>query len=76
MTRNPRRKCKYLVDGYGILREIKNIFHYFKWLSIVKNCLRLESGPLNLLKAFGDGCLLAIIVKESKHLDIVHFLAF
>ena len=50
MTKKSRQKRKYLPNKKSFCGEIKSIFHHFKELSVVKNCLRPESGPLKMVK--------------------------
>ena len=46
MTKTSRQKLKYPENEKSLLVEIRSIFIIFKWLSVVKNCLRPESAPL------------------------------
>ena len=47
MTKKSRQKLKYLEKKNSCWGEKKTFFIIFKWLSIVKNCLRPESVPLS-----------------------------
>ena len=47
MTKISRQKFTYLENEKSFRGEIKSIFVIFKGLSVVKNCLRPESAPLN-----------------------------
>ena len=42
-----RQKLKNLENEKRFCAEMKNIFHHFKGLSVVKNCLRPDSVPLS-----------------------------
>ena len=46
MTKKSRQKLKYLENERSFWGEIKIIFHHFKGLTVVKNCLRPEGTPL------------------------------
>ena len=49
MTKKSRQKFKYLENEKSFYGEIKSIFHYFKGLSVAKNCLRPESASVNFV---------------------------
>ena len=47
MNKKSRQKFKYLKNKDSFKGKIKSIFHHFKGLSVVKNCLRPENAALN-----------------------------
>ena len=46
MTKNSRKKPKYLEKEKSFWSEIKSIFHHFKGLSVDRKCLSPEKAPL------------------------------
>ena len=47
INKKSAQKCKYFKNQKSFKHEIKSVFNDFKGLSIVRNCLRPESRPLN-----------------------------
>ena len=47
ITKNSKQKCKYFKNRKCFQHETKNICYHFNGFSVVRNCLRPDSGLLN-----------------------------
>ena len=66
MTEKSKQKFKYLENKKSFQDEIKSIFHHFKGISIVKNCLRPESAAL-IVKLLTLMVLVSLPLKTKQH---------